>query len=86
VVLNVVELDQTSGRSSKKEFSWSSYCGLAEMNLTSIYEDAGSVLGLTQWSKDQVLLRAVVQVADAAGVWHCCGCAIGQRLELQFDP
>ena len=33
----------------------SSHCGAAEMNLTSIYEDVGSILDLTQWVKDLAL-------------------------------
>ena len=35
---------------------WSSRCGSAVMNPTSIYEDMGSILGFTEWVKDLVLL------------------------------
>ena len=35
---------------------WISYCGAAEMNLTSIHGDVGSIPGLTQWVEDPALL------------------------------
>ena len=54
----------------------SSRCGTAEMNLTSILEDMGSIPGLTQrvkdlhchelWCKSQMRLRSHVAVAVAA--------------------
>ena len=33
----------------------SSHCGAAEMNLTSIHEDAGLILGPAQWVKNSPL-------------------------------
>ena len=36
------------GGSLKTKYIWSSHCGSAETNLTSIHEDTGSIPGLTQ--------------------------------------
>ena len=39
----------------KKEYIWSSHHGSAEMNLTSIPENIGSIPSLAQWVKDLAL-------------------------------
>ena len=76
----------TTGKALKKqEQDRSSCCGSAETNLTSIYEDTALIPGLTQWVEDPALLWAVVQFADAAQILSCCGCGVGQWLQLQFD-
>ena len=44
---------------------WSSRCGLAVMNQTSIHENAGSIPGLAQWGKALSLPQPVMQVTEA---------------------
>ena len=58
------------------------HCGSAVRKLTGIHEDTCLVLGLMHQVKDLALLRAVVQVTDAAPIWR--GCGVGWQIQLQF--
>ena len=64
----------------------SSCRGSVETNPTRNHEVVGSILGLTPWVKDLALPWAVLQVADVARTPGCCGCGVGQQLQLRFDP
>ena len=48
----------------------------------SVCEDVGSIPGLTQWVKDLILQQAAAQITDLAQIWCCCGCGVGQQLQL----
>ena len=64
----------------------SSHHGAAEANPTRKHKVAGSIPCLIQWIEDPALPQAVVEVADAARIWHCCGCGVGWQPQLQLDP
>ena len=56
-ILNQKIFTQCKRKEYRKNNRWgSSCCGSVVTNLTSIYEDVGSILGYAQWVKDLALL------------------------------
>ena len=51
-------------------------------NPTNSHEDVGLIPGLTLWVKDLVLPQAMAKVAAEVQIWYCCGCGVGQQLQL----
>ena len=68
-----------------KYTEWSSRHGTVEVNPTRNHEVSDSMPGLAQWIKDLALLWAVAWVAEAAQILWCCGCGVGQWLQLRLD-
>ena len=38
--------------------------------------------GLAQWVKDLALPQAAVKVTEVAPIQRCCGCGVGQQLQV----
>ena len=56
------------------------------MNLTSIHEDTGSIPGLSQWIKESGIAVSYGVGLRHSLIQHCCGCGVGGKLQLQFNP
>ena len=61
-------------------------CVAVEMNLTSIPEDAGSVLGLAQRVTELVFVQALVYVKDVAQIWGCCDYGVRPNCSSNSTP
>ena len=65
---------------------WSSCCGSEVSNLASIHEDPGVIPGLPQGVKRSGISISC-GIGDRCGSdLCCCGCSVGWRLQLGFDP
>ena len=64
----------------KMSINVGSHRGAAEMNLTSVHEDAGLFPGSTHWVGDLALPVSCGVGQDAAQIPRCCGCGVGWQL------
>ena len=55
-------------------------------NPSGIHEDAGLIPGLTSGLRIQCCHKLQGRWTDAAWIWHCCGCGVGQQLHSALDP
>ena len=56
------------------------------MNTTSIHKMQIGSLAPLSGLKDLALLRAVVEIADAAQMWWCCGCGVRPAAAAPIGP
>ena len=68
----------------KNDINRDSCCGSAVINPTCICEDTHLISCPARSVNDPALLRAVVQVADAARIPCCCCCGVSQQLQLHW--
>ena len=51
-----------------------------------VCEDTGWIPGLAPWVKEPALLQALVEVTNAAWIWHYCDYGIGLRCSSDATP